>query len=126
MMTLRHAEERGHHREEWLSSYHSFSFHTYYDPKHMGFRDLRVINQDRVAPERGFGMHPHENMEIISLVLAGQLEHRDSMGHHGVIRAGTVQRMSAGSGVLHSEMNPGVQTILAPACRELKSAAISP
>ncbi len=105
MITIRHGEDRGRVVLDWLDSRHSFSFGHYYDPKHMGFRALRVINDDRVSPGGGFATHPHRDMEIITYVLDGTLEHADSLGNGSEIRAGEVQRMTAGTGVTHSEFN---------------------
>lgn len=106
MITIHKASQRGRTNIDWLDSWHSFSFGDYFDPENMGFRSLRVINDDRVAPGTGFGMHPHRDMEILTWVLSGALEHRDSLGSGGVIRPGDLQRMTAGTGIRHSEVNP--------------------
>jgi redox-sensitive bicupin YhaK (pirin superfamily) len=127
MITVRPAADRGHTKLDWLDSWHSFSFGDYYDPANTQFRSLRVLNDDRVAPGGGFGMHPHRDFEIMSYVVSGALEHKDSLGTGSVLRAGEVQRITAGTGVLHSEFNPSatepvhfLQIWLTPERRGLK------
>lgn len=112
MLQLRKANERGNGSFDWLESYHTFSFANYYDPKHIHFSHLRVINEDFIAPNHGFGKHPHDNMEILTYVLNGQVAHEDSMGNKTEVKAGEFQIMSAGSGIFHSEVNPSAEETL--------------
>jgi redox-sensitive bicupin YhaK (pirin superfamily) len=111
MITIRPSAERGHANHGWLDTQFSFSFADYHDPKHMGFRDLRVINEDKVSAGRGFGMHPHRDMEILTYVIDGELTHRDSMGRGATLRRNDVQRMSAGAGIMHSEANQSKDSV---------------
>lgn len=109
MITLRKSEDRGHFRQDWLETCHTFSFADYYDPRHMGFRSLRVVNEDRVQPGAGFPLHPHRDMEILTVVISGSLQHRDDHGGEAIIGPGEVQLISAGSGIRHSEANPSAE-----------------
>ncbi len=111
MFRTRRANERGHFDHGWLDTYHTFSFGDYQDPHHMGFHGLRVMNEDTVAPETGFGMHGHREMEIVTYVLSGALAHRDSLGNGESLKAGELQRMTAGTGIMHSEANPGPEPV---------------
>lgn len=112
MITIRRAEDRGKTKQDWLLSYHTFSFGTYHDPTNNGFKTLRVLNEDRVSPEGGFPTHPHRDMEILSYVIRGTLSHKDSLGNQGTIRQGEMQLMTAGSGITHSESNPSETEVL--------------
>ncbi|MDO4431480.1 MAG: pirin family protein [Lonepinella koalarum] len=112
MLQIRKSHERGQGKFDWLESYHTFSFANYYDPRYMHFSHLRVINEDFIGTQRGFGMHPHDNMEILTYVLKGRVAHKDSMGNETEVKAGEFQIMSAGSGIFHSEVNPSADEIL--------------
>lgn len=111
MIIIRTASERGHTQSEWLDSYHTFSFGSYHDPEYLGFGNLLVINEDMVKPQSGFGLHSHQNMEIITYVISGEIKHEDSLGDTTLLKSGEIQRMSAGTGIRHSEINPSNENL---------------